>query len=197
MRPQRTDPAPAPTARLRRAASVTAPAQRHRPCPDLFREQEALAPAVPCFWRGREVLDNKDVSHLQSPSACRKGGKESEVEAGTWAPHHRARKRGARRQDAALPTATRAAGCSRHIFLVLRYGRARGSKPSEQTASSHPFGVLFLRVSISKESAGGSRLPRGPQARGCRHPSPRLPLLRGRVQHPAPNPVRRGSFGAC
>lgn len=93
MRPQRGDPAPAPTARLRRAASVTAPAQRHRPCPDPSREQEALAPAVPCFWRkgrfwtirmfltyrvhlpaGRGQGKQGGSWHLGPPSPCLKAG---------------------------------------------------------------------------------------------------------------------------
>ena len=122
------------------------------------------------------------------------------MEAGTWAPHHRARKRGARRQDTTRPI--RAAGSSRHVFLVLRYGRARGSKPGEQAASSHPCLASYFCVCRTMKMLHfqgkhwrSPVSPAAPQARGCRHRSPRLCLLRRRVQHPAPNPGAREVLG--
>lgn len=44
MRPQRSNPDPAPRAWLWHTASGTVPAQCHRPCPNLSCKQEVLAP---------------------------------------------------------------------------------------------------------------------------------------------------------
>jgi len=160
------DPAPAPTARLRRAASGTVPAQRHRPCPDRSHQQDAQAPTAPCFWRKKGVFGQERCS---SPiwSICPREGKQGGSQhAG---PCGCARKRGAHRHDATLPAAARAAGSSRHSpgFALRQSERQQTQLAGCHLAPVQPLLSVCVepRSFVSKESAGGARLP---QARGCR-----------------------------
>ena len=86
------------------------------------------------------------------------------------------------------------------ILPALRYGRARGSKPSSQAATSHPFSLFFLSVSNHEASfprkapeEPGSPRPGAAGSAQALVPTPALvpvpaPAPR-RVQHPAPNPT--------
>lgn len=120
------------------------------------------------------------------------------MEAGTWAPHHRARKRGARRQDAALPAATRAAEAAPNtLSWFCATAEREAANPASRLPARARLASYFCVCPFPRkalEEAGSPAAPRpgaaGTRPRACscsaggcstRHPTPCVGEVSGPV----------------